>query len=125
MIVLDTIELPDLRWSDELAAGLDVGQSVRRRLDGGVVVFTRAHHGGRAITLEATEDHWLTRAQANAVAALAAVPGAVYELSLREVPYQVMFRHHDTPVLDLMPLVDYADAEDADPFIGQIKLMTA
>lgn len=101
-----------------------MGQGAARRLDGGMVVWVRAQSGGRPITLEASEDHWLTRAQADALRVLAAAPGASYALSLRGESYTVVFRHHDAPALDLAPLVDYADTEAADPYTGVIKLMT-
>lgn len=123
-IVLATLTLPDgLRWVDEYAT-VPVAQTVRARLDGGWAVYPRAVTGGREITLVAPEDHWLTRAQADALAVMAAVSGASYVLSLRGTSYTVLFRHHDPPALDLQPLVDWGDAQNADPIIGTIKLMT-
>lgn len=124
-IRLATLDLPPgLQWPDEYA-GLDpVAQTVKRRLDGGLAVYPRGQSGGRSITLVATADHWLTRAQADALMALAADPGAVYPLSLRGQTFSVLFRHHDAPAADLAPLIDYEDPEAADPMIGSIKLMT-
>jgi hypothetical protein len=124
MIRLDTLDLPDgLDWPDEFATGT-IGQSVRRRLDGGIVVYPRALAAGRSITLVAPNDQPLTRAQAAALEALAAVVGASYTLTLRDAAFQVMFRHHDPPAIDLTPLVDYADPIDDDVVVGTIKLFT-
>lgn len=124
MIRLAHLDLPDgLAWVDELAAPV-VGQSVRRRLDGGVSVFALAHDGGRPITLEAGADQWLTRAQAEGLAALAAMPGAVLTLTVRGTDYSVVFRHHEPPALDLRPLIDYADPAPDDPIVGHIRLLT-
>lgn len=124
MIQLDTIALPDgLAWPDEFDTR-DLAQTVRQRLDGGVVVYPRTLSGGRPITLAAPADQPITRAQAAALAALAAAPGAVYALSLRGMSFSVMFRHHDPPALDLTPLIDYADPVETDWLTGQIKLFT-
>ncbi|AFL76243.1 hypothetical protein [Thiocystis violascens] len=124
MIQLDTLTLPDgLDWPDEFDTSA-IGQSVRRRLDGGLVVYPRALAAGRSITLVAPNDQPLTRAQAAALEALAAVVGASYALTLRDESFQVMFRHHDPPALDLTPLVDYADPIDSDFVVGTVKLFT-
>ena len=125
-ILLADIALPDgLRWLDEFAEP-SVSQSVRRRLDGALTVFPRANVAGRPVTLEATEDHWITRADAEALLALAAIPGAVYVLTFTaraNLSLSVLFAHHDAPALDLRPLVDYADPAAADPIVGRIKLI--
>lgn len=127
MILLDTLTLPSgLAWPDEFSGDTPVAQTVARRLDGGLAVYPRAQAGGRSITLVATDDHPLTRAQGATLAVLAAVPGATYALSLtdRGIAAQVMFRHHDAPALELTPLVDYQDPLPTDRLVGTIKLMT-
>ena len=69
MIILDGIQLPaGLLWSDEFAASR-VAQSVRRTLDGSVVVFYGQLQAGLPITLESESDAgWFTRAQIEALA---------------------------------------------------------
>ena len=98
MIVLDGIALPTgLLWSDEFNASR-VAQSVRRTLDGSVVVFYGEMRAGLPITLESELDAgWLTRAQVEAIARRAASPGGVYTLRLRSQSWQVMFRHQEAP----------------------------
>lgn len=75
MIILDGISLPvDLLWSDEWAAST-VAQTVRRTLDGGLVVFYGELRAGLPITLESQPDAgWLTRTQVEAIALRAASP---------------------------------------------------
>ena len=125
MIVLDGIQLPaGLLWSDEWAAS-NVAQTVRRTLDGGLVVFYGQMSGGMPITLESEPDAgWLTRAQVEAVALRAASPGGIYTLDLRGQVRQVMFRHHDAPAFDARPLVPLANPQPGDFYLATLKLMT-
>ena len=125
MIVLDGISLPaDLLWSDEWAAST-VAQTVRRTLDGGLVVFYGELRAGVPITLESQPDAgWLTRAQVEAVALRAASPGGIYTLSLRGQTWQVMFRHHDAPAFEAKPLVVLANPQPGDFYLATLKLMT-
>ena len=127
-ILLATLSLPPgLAWIDEWATDA-VAQTMRRRLDGGVTLYPRGNIAGRPITLQAGPDHWLTRAQAEALLELAAAPGAVYTLTfplrLGAPSYSVAFRHHEPPALDLRALVDYADPRADDPVVGTLKLLT-
>lgn len=125
MIVLDGISLPaDLLWSDEWAAS-NVAQTVRRTLDGGLVVFYGELRAGVPITLESQPDAgWLTRAQVESVALRAASPGGIYTLTLRGQTWQVMFRHHDAPAFEAKPLVPLANPQSGDFNLATLKLMT-
>lgn len=125
MITLDGITLPaDLLWSDEFAATL-VAQSVRRTLDGSVVVFYGELRAGLPITLESQPDAgWLTRAQVEALALRAASPGGVYALTLRGETRSVMFRHQDAPAFEAKPLVALANPQAGDYYLATVKLMT-
>ena len=64
MIILDGIQLPaGILWSDEWTASR-VAQTVRRTLDGAVVVFYGQLQAGLPITLESESDAgWFTRTQ--------------------------------------------------------------
>ena len=125
MIVLDGISLPvDLLWSDEWAAST-VAQTVRRTLDGGLVVFYGELRAGLPITLESQPDAgWLTRTQVEAIALRAASPGGLYTLNLRGQTWQVMFRHHDAPAFEARPLVSVANPQAGDFYLATLKLMT-
>lgn len=129
MITISSLELPPgIAWTDEYSAQQPIAQTARRRLSGALTIFELPLEAGRAITLEATPDSPITRAQADALAQLAAVPGATYALQFNArdpvVTFTVMFRHHEPPPLDLRPMIDYADPSDTDWVVGQIKLLT-
>lgn len=125
MITLDGIGLPaGLLWSDEWTASR-VAQTVRRTLDGSVVVFYGQLQAGLPITLESEPDAgWLTRAQVEALALRAASPGGVYTLHLRGQSWTVMFRHQDAPAFEARPLVSLANPQAGDFYLATIKLMT-
>ena len=125
MIILDGISLPvDLLWSDEWVAST-VAQTVRRTLDGGLVVFYGELRAGLPITLESQPDAgWLTRTQVEAIALRAASPGGLYTLTLRGQTWQVMFRHHDAPAFEARPLVSVANPQAGDFYLATLKLMT-
>jgi len=124
-MILDTLPLPPgLVWTDEHTSA-SVAQTMRRALDGSLVVYYAGLVAGRPITLESTETAgWITRAQADALAALAASPGAVYTLTLRGQAYQVMFRHHEPPAFSASGLWPYANPQAGDYYRAVIKLMT-
>ncbi len=125
MITLDGIALPaGLLWSDEFAVAR-VAQTVRRTLDGSVVVFYGELRAGLPITLESEPDAgWLTRAQIEALALRAASPGGVYTLVLRGQTWTVMFRHQDAPAFEAKPLVSVANPQAGDFYLATLKLMT-
>ncbi len=125
MIRLDTVALPDgLVWSDEFAAQT-VAQSVRRTLDGSVVVFYGQHSGGLPLTLESEPDAgWLTRTQVDALKLRADSPGGIFTLELRGQVFQVMFRHHEPPAFEAKPLVALAHPQPGDFYLATLKLMT-
>ena len=124
-IVLDGLSLSgSLRWVDKNSFS-PVAQSVRRTLGGGLVVFARSLSAGRPVTLEATEDTgWLTAAMVDSLTAKAAVPGAVYAFTYHGESLNVVFRHDESPALDMQPLQPKATVLAGDFFIGTIKLLT-
>lgn len=125
MIRLDGLQLPDgLVWTDEFAAQA-VSQTVRRALDGSLVVFYGQTSGGLPITLESEPDAgWMTRAQVEAVKLLADSPGGVFLLELRGQTWQVMFRHQDPPAFEAKPLIPLANPQPGDFYLATLKLMT-
>ena len=126
---LHTLTLPlGLQWADEWDLSATISSPTKRRRDGGMAIYPRALAAGRPITLVAPDFHPLTRAQANALAALAAVPGASYTLTMPLRPgapeFLVAFRADGEPPLELRPVIDYPDPEDDDLVAGTIRLMT-
>lgn len=73
-ITLGGITLPDdIQWVDEFA-GHGVGQIITPTLTGALVVEETAQPAGRPITLDGRGHSWMTRAQVEALHALAATP---------------------------------------------------
>jgi hypothetical protein len=124
-VTLNGVELnKSLLWL-ERAYSEGVGQEVRRTLGGKVVLFAQALSKGVNITLEARERQgWLTKAQADAVKALAATPGASYVLDVNGETHNVVFRHHEPPAVELEQLIPDLNPGADDYYVGQIKLMT-
>jgi hypothetical protein len=126
-ILLASVTLPDLLWNDEYSGYEPIASAALRRLDGGLALYPRPQWAGRPVTLTAGADHGLTHAQVTALAALAADATATYALvfpTRANLTLMVAFRHHDPPVLDVSPLIDYAAPASADPWVGSIKLIT-
>lgn len=126
MIQLDTVVLSDhMEWNDKYDSSSRVAQTMRRTLGGMPVVVTQRLSLGVPITLEATQRQgWLTKAQVEAVDALAQAEGAVYNLTIGADTFTVMFRHHEPPAFSAEPL-DQIGAQAPDGYYtATIKLMT-
>jgi 2-methylcitrate dehydratase PrpD len=97
-----TITLPaDMVWEDE-HDWHPVEQQVDYTLTGAILVHTATKAAGRPITLVGEEDHsWVRRATVDALKALADITpdpitrDGIYQLTLRGVTRDVVFRHHD------------------------------
>lgn len=122
-IILNGVELNgSMEWIDRHKVR-PVGQSVKRLLGGAAVVRSTKLIGLRNVTLEATEDHgWLTLAVVQQIEAMADVAGATYNLTIDSVTYSVIFRHEESPAVDLSPLLPRIQEQSGDYYIGTIKL---
>jgi 2-methylcitrate dehydratase PrpD len=97
-----TITLPaDMVWEDE-HDWHPVEQQVDYTMTGAILVHTATKAAGRPITLVGAEDHsWVRRATVDALKALADITpdpitrDGIYQLTLRGVTRDVVFRHHD------------------------------
>jgi hypothetical protein len=124
-ISLGGVVLDDSIIWQERYASQSVEQAVRRTLGGSAVVFTGALGAGVPITLLATTNFgWITKAQADAVMAMAATPGNVLALIYGAQSFSVVFRHNEPPAVDVQPLLARQTHLDTDHFIGAIKLLT-
>jgi hypothetical protein len=125
MIELDSLRLPDgLVWTDEFAVSR-VAQTVRRTLDGSLVLFYAGLSGGFPITLESESDSgWFTRSQVEALELRSQSPGGVFLLNLRGQTFQVIFRHHEPPAFESRPLFPVANPQSGDFHLATLKLMT-
>ncbi|MBF0341514.1 MAG: hypothetical protein HQL95_11220 [Magnetococcales bacterium] len=116
---LGDLILPDsLQWPNRYAWA-PVSQETARTLGGANVVWHSPLIGGRPIDLEAADDvTWLTRAQVEAIFAMASQSGGVFDLILDDAIFQVMFRHQDPPAISFTPILPHARL-----FHGVVKLM--
>lgn len=124
-IILGGITLnPNMIWAERFGYS-PVTQEVLTTLGGTPIVYSRAMKAGMPITLLALQDQgWLTLSTVEAVQISANTPGAEYNLVIGAESFQVVFRHHDQPAVEMIPLLTRAVPLAGDYFIGQIKLMT-
>lgn len=123
-----TLTLPaDLVWEDE-HDWHPVEQVVDYTLTGAVLVHVATKAAGRPITLVGEEDHsWVTRATVEALKAFADVPpdqqtgDGIYQLTLRGVTRDVVFRHHDGEPMS-SSIILYKGKEPVAGDFYQIKL---
>ncbi|MBF0212197.1 MAG: hypothetical protein HQM00_01390 [Magnetococcales bacterium] len=102
---LEEVPLPDgLMWNDRHDAA-PVEQTVVRTLGGKPVIWAQPRKGGTPVTLVAQSDAaWLDRSTVEALAVLAAQPGASFTLIWENWSGTVMFRHDTPPALSVTPL---------------------
>lgn len=117
-----TVTLPaDLSWSDE--SWEPVEQTVQRSVTGALIVSTATRIKGRSITLQPLDDSssWIARSALDQLRNWGAVPGKTLVLTLREVQYNVIFRHHDSPAVDAKPVVHYDNVVQTDWYLVTLK----
>jgi hypothetical protein len=116
----------DLFWSDEYKFS-PVEQSVDTGLDGALIVQVDgdASRPGRPITLQPENEFsaWMIRQDLDQLQAWAAIPDAVFTLSLRGVDRLVMFRHQDKPAVDATPAIFFSDPLPDDNYLVTLKFM--
>lgn len=122
-----TIELDaDLLWADELSWS-PVQQSVDRAVTGALIIQVDgdADLPGRPITLRPEDDAsaWMPRALVDQLQSWAAIPLATFTLTLRGRARSVMFRHHERPALEAVPVVHFSDVLTTDDYRVTMKFM--
>ena len=117
---LGDLILPDsLQWSDRWEWS-PVAQETSRTLGGTVVTWSQTLSGGQPVTLEAEDGvTWLSQETVEALRAMAAQAGAVFQLEWDGETYTVLFRHHDPPAVSFKPIWPHHDL-----FTGTVRLMT-
>ena len=121
-ITLAGIALPDLVLDNEYGWS-PVTASVRQTLGGSLVVWEQPRPGRPLDLTGGSDSGWITRATLESLRALAAVPGASYELSYEGTAYTVRFRHEDT-ALEAVPAVPRPNQQPEDLYHSvRIRLM--
>lgn len=115
---LGSLTLPDDPiWVNEFD-WTPVEQNSNYSLTGASIVQVSVKQAGRLIRLDC---HWLTRAQVQALAALADVAGAEYTLTLHQGTYTVLF---DSPPYEIQSVRPIADPDSTERYAVQVNLMT-
>ena len=117
---LGALTLPDqMVWVDRYKWFPVAGQAART-IAGGLALFTQGMVKGRPVTLEARDGMaWLTQAQVDGLAAMAAQAGATFTLVWDGESFSVQFAHHESPAMEAEPIWPFADQ-----YTGTIKLIT-
>ena len=121
-LTLATLTLPDdLLWADEYD-WTAVAQETAYTLGGALVVQEGLRLAGRTITLQGGPEHgWATRAQVEALRALAEQPNLPRTLTLADGrQFTVRFRR---PSMRAVPILPYAVPESGDRYELSIFLM--
>ncbi|GAB0056752.1 hypothetical protein SIID45300_01064 [Candidatus Magnetaquicoccaceae bacterium FCR-1] len=117
---LGALILPNsIQWSDR-DSWSPVKQTALQTLSGRVVLHPTRQITGRPITLLAEKSvTWLTQSEIDALKAMAAQPGATFELHWLDDPVRVVtFRHHDPPAVAFQPIFPHTP-----PYTGEIRLV--
>jgi len=130
-ITIGSVSLPsDLVWIDEFGQGSDlVGQIETVSVTGALIIQASAQQAGRLMTLQTGNDgdeYWgvLTRAQVNAVKALADTPGETYAVVLNDGrTFTAMFRRSNTAAVVASPILFYDPQIDTDWYAVTINLI--
>lgn len=124
-IQLDSIVLnPNLVWSDR-DSWSPVQQTAKRTLGGKMVLNAASLDKGRPITLTSLDDQgWVKWSEVQALKLLADQAGAVFNLTLGSDTFNVVFRHHEPPALEVTPFIQRVVPEVGDYFLVSIKLIT-
>ena len=119
-----TVTLPDdLIWTDRHTWS-PVSQAVAPSITGASIIDVGTRTSGRPITLSGDEGHaWMPYSLIDQLKAWAALPGITLSLSVLGTTYAVIFRHHDTPAIEVAPVIDYNAPDAQDWFYGTLKFM--
>lgn len=120
-----TLTLPgDLFWSDENDWN-SVEQTVQRSTTGALIISSAARIAGRPVTLKPDDDSgaWMPQGLLAQLRNFAEVAGAVMQLTVRGTSRDVVFRHHDGPAVEAVPVVHYSDVIDADWYRVTLRFM--
>lgn len=120
----------DLHWQDEYAEGSDlVGQVESVTITGALVIQASAQQAGRRMTLVGGSEgnsYWgcITRTEVEALRALAAVPGAVYTVTLPDGrSFDAVFRRDGGAAVEATPMAVKTPMAASDLYIPTLRLV--
>ena len=119
-----SIDLPDDLWWADRHSWTPVEQTVATSITGAAIVDIGTRLNGRPITLQGDEEHaWIYYSIVSQLKAWGDIPGKLLSLTLAGTTYDVVFRHHEKPAIDVYPIVDYNAPDTQDWFYGTLKFM--
>lgn len=117
-----TVSLPDdMLWVDQHSWS-PVEQTVNTSITGASIVDVGTRINGRPITLQSDQQHaWIPYSVISQIKAWGLVAGKQLTLGIGTSTFQVIFRHHDKPAVDVFAIVDYNTPDATDWFFGVLK----
>ena len=117
-----SITLPvDMVWADRHSWS-PVEQTVNTSLTGAAIVDVGTRLTGRPLTLQSDEQHaWMPYASVSQIKEWADIAGKQISLTIGADSFQVIFRHHDKPAVDVFAVIDYDTPDAQDWFYGVLK----
>lgn len=121
-LVLNGISLnTNMRW-DERTNSQNTVSEVKYTL-GGRLIQRGGQKRNQDCTLIADQDAgWLKKSVVDQLIALATDFNGVYTLDVNGETHQVMFRHEESPVVEMQPITSRINPDADDYYIGKIKL---
>ena len=121
---LNAIVLPnDIQWLDEFAPR--VIQSLKTTLDTAPHIVAISRSTGIPISLRSGDDGaFVSRATVLLLQAAADQAGLVMPLLLRDVAFQVLFRHHENNAFTAEPVKQLANPDTDDLYRISLNLIT-
>ena len=115
---------PDMYWKDE-SDWNPVEQSVQRSLTGALIVSVATRTVGRPITLQAEDEAsaWMTLANLFQLRIWADTPGQQMQLTISGTVRDVIFRHHEGPAIEAVPVTHYAEMDSTDFYRITLRFM--
>lgn len=117
-----SVTLPDdMMWNDQ-HSWTPVEQTVSTSITGAALIDVGTRIKGRSITLQSDEQHaWIPYATISQIKAWAAIAGKQITLTIGMDTFQVIFRHHEKPAVDVFAIIDYNTPDAQDWFFGVLK----
>lgn len=120
----DTVTLTDdLQWVDEFSFN-PVRETKEISVTGAIILQLGTLVAGREITLKSPDDRsgWVPYSAVAQLQEWKLIAGQELTLTVRSVPYTVVFRHADG-ALEVTPVVDYSDYNSTDWCLITLRFM--
>jgi hypothetical protein len=122
-ITLGNLTFTNKLYFDNEIEWTGIAESAEMTLGGGIVIYG-GEVSGRPIDLIGEEIRgWIKYSELKMLREMASESEATYSLNYDGDTYTVRFRHEDSPVLEMTPIIRRVKYKNDDWFYGTIKLM--